>query len=194
MPSPLAYALSAGQPLVPSSKAQIAPADVLGAYQMSTNQANQQYLAKLQQQNSLWGGLAGLGGSALTASILKGSLFPGATTAATAAAAPGAVAGIPGVALPSAFAPLSGMGNFAGVPLAGLAPPAADAAGAGLADAGGTAAADLGGTAAADAAGSVGADLAASAPLDLAATAAAPAAADATGMTLADLLPFLFAA
>ena len=32
------------------------------------------------------------------------------------------------------------------------------------------------------------------APLDLAATAAAPAAADATGMTLADLLPFLFAA
>ena len=83
MPSPLAYALSAGQPLVPSSKAQIAPTDVLGAYQMSTNQANQQYLAKLQQQNALWGGLAGLGGSALTASILKGSLFPGATTAAT---------------------------------------------------------------------------------------------------------------
>ena len=58
--SPLAATLSMGQPIIPASKANIAPTDVLGAYQMSTNQANQQYLAKLQQQNALWGGLAGL--------------------------------------------------------------------------------------------------------------------------------------
>jgi hypothetical protein len=198
--SPLAAALSMQQPIMPSSKAQIAPTDVLGAYQLSTNAANQQYLAKMQQQNSLWGGLAGLGGSALTASILKGwNPFSAASTALGSGATgsvpasflsgglPLAASGAPGWAgsiLPADLAGTAGTGALAD---AGTAA-GADAFGAGAtavpwlaADATGAGAAGLG----ADAAGTVGADLAA---------AAAPAAADAGGLSLASILPFLFAA
>src|SRR6185437_4348277 len=102
--SPLAAALSMQQPMVPSSRAQIAPTDVLGAYNLSANMANNQYLAKLQQQNALWGGLAGIGGAGLEGYMLKGGLF-GANPATAAAATNAATAGAPAAsaAAPAAF-------------------------------------------------------------------------------------------
>lgn len=212
------------QPIMPQQKAQIGGTDVLGAYNLATNAANTNYAQKLAQQNALWGGLAGLGGSALTAGILRGSLFGGgaggaaAAPAAASAAAPAAASAIP---FASGAPVAAGYGATAGVPLAGLAPPAAGGSGAlsglttsdvsfldpailgeasapdavapAIADTAfdtGTAAVPFLGAGAAGA-GSVAGDLAAAAPV--VADAGADAAA-AGGMTLADLLPFLFAA
>jgi hypothetical protein len=202
MPSPLADVLAMQQPIMPASKATIAPTDVLGAYQMSTNQANQQYLAKLNQQNSLWGGLAGLGGSALSASILKGSLFGGAKAAAPAAtplASGSALPDLGNLAFDSSGAPtgIYGVGPLASAADAGATGAATGAAGAGAAGATSDAAFDAGTsavpwlTAGGDAAATGVADAGTVAGADAAAT-AAPAVADA-GFTLADILPFLFA-
>ncbi len=205
--SPLAEMLQMQQPITPHTPTQVAPTDVTGAYALSTNAANQQYLAKLNQQNALWGGLAGLGGAGLQASILRGVFSPAAATPAASA-------------LPSSWLPASSVGAGANVPLssapgwassilpsdltgaaaggtsvAGAVAPTADAA-----FTGGTSAVPFL-TAGGDAAGTVGADLAAAAPAATDATGAglaalfgagggAAAAAD-TGMSLADLLPFL---
>lgn len=164
MASPLADILGMQPQQVQPARPNIGPTDVLGAYQLSTNAANQQYLAKLQQQNALWGGLAGIGGAGLQAAILKNglpslsSLFGGATPAA-ATAAPATMAAVDPAA--SMGAGLAADGTMA------AAPAVADAGAA----AGGTVAADLAPTLAADAAGTVGAD--------------------AGAMSLADILPFL---
>ena len=65
--SPLGIALSMQPPQAQAAKPPVAPTDVLGAYKLSTDAANTQYLAKLQQQNAMWGGLAGLGSAGLLA-------------------------------------------------------------------------------------------------------------------------------
>ena len=233
MVSPLGAALSLSQPMVSPAKAQIAPTDVLGAYNSSVNQANTQYLAKLQQQNALWGGLAGLGGSALTAGILKGNLFGpaagGTTPLASGAALPdlgrevftngvptgiygaGPFAGSAGTASADAGAPFAGVplagltppaasAPFAGAPLAGLAPPVAGAGLTSSIPAAGDVAAwttpglDLSGAGYLTAGGDALASAAPEVAADTAATTALGAGtADTAGMTLADLLPFLFA-
>jgi len=197
--SPLALSLAYQQPITQPPHANVAPTDVLGAYNLSTNAANQQYLAKLQQQNAMWGGLAGLGGAGLQAYMLRGSgLFGGGTPAAGGAIstgtpvanAAGDITGYLGVGPTAAGLPAASSvfdTGAAGVPLAGL-----DASSIG-ADAAAPAVWDLTGAAGAgalDAGTTVGADLAATGAAD----ALGAGAADAGAMTLADLLPFLFMA
>lgn len=60
MPSPLATALMSAEAL---PKTNIAPTNVVGAYQMAHDAAMDQYKAKLAQKNALWGGLASLAGT-----------------------------------------------------------------------------------------------------------------------------------
>lgn len=62
--SPLALALMPPQP-AQARPGQVSPTNVLGAYQLSTQAAEQNYQNQLAQQNALWGGLAGLGGAGI---------------------------------------------------------------------------------------------------------------------------------
>jgi hypothetical protein len=154
--SPLGIALMMQAPNAQPRPGAVAPTDMLGAYKLSTDAANTQYLAKLQQQNALWGGLAGLGGAGMLAAprMYSSGMFSGL------------------------FGPSAGASGAAGTDAGALG------ASAGL---GSDAALSVMPGIAGDAAGSVGADLAA---------AALPAAADAgtAAFSLADILPFLFAA
>ncbi len=52
---------------VNTPQTQVAPTDVIGAYNSAQQQQNAQYAAQLQSQNATMGGLFGLGGSALLA-------------------------------------------------------------------------------------------------------------------------------
>lgn len=83
-------------PADPAAKPGVAPTDVIGAYKLATDAANTQYLAKLQQQNAMWGGLAGLGSAGLMGSGgikgLSGLLSGGAGAAGAGAADAGATA------------------------------------------------------------------------------------------------------
>ena len=91
MTSPLALALSYHQPIPNSPTATIGNTDVVGAYRDAYNQQMEQYKAQLAQQNAMWGGLAGLGGAAISAfggPIAKG-LFSGGMSAVNAGTAPG---------------------------------------------------------------------------------------------------------
>lgn len=145
--TPLGIALSMQPPADQASKPAVAPTDVIGAYKLATDAANTQYLAKLQQQNAMWGGLAGLGSAGMLAAprIYSSGMLQGL------------------------FAPSAGAGAAG---LAGDAPALAGAAGL---------AGDVG------AAGSIAGDMAAAAP-------AVADAGSAAAFSLADLLPFIFAA
>jgi len=187
--SPLAEALAMQHQVQPNQE-QVQPANVLGAYQLASQVAEQNYQAKIAQQNALWGGLASLGSAGVlgfgkpwftqylaNAAKGAGNAANGATGAAN-AASPAAAAG-------TADATGAGAGAAAD---AGAGSVAGDYAGL----TGGTVG-DLGAAAgAAGAAGdaSVGAALAASAPED---AAAAGAAADAAPEFFASILPLLFA-
>jgi hypothetical protein len=155
MASPLALALMQGQSasgVPPANIAQVAPTNMVQATSDFNNAMEQSYQAQLQQQNAMWGGLAGLG----SAGILAGAKYlgsPAATAATTAASAAPAAAATPAVASNALDSLMLG-GGATGAPLSLAAPGAvADAVGAG------DAAADAGATAAA-AAGSGGLDLA----------------------------------
>jgi len=69
--SPLALALMPPQP-AQARPGTVAPTNVLGAYQLSTQAAEQNYQNQLQAQDALWGGLASLG----TAGILGAAGVP----------------------------------------------------------------------------------------------------------------------
>lgn len=60
MASPLASALMSAEAL---PKTQIAPTNVVGAYQLAHDAAMQNYQAKLASRNALWGGMASLAGT-----------------------------------------------------------------------------------------------------------------------------------
>lgn len=209
--SPLAFYMSM-QPQAPRpAQASVAPTDMVSAFRNSTEAANQQYLAKLQQQNALWGGLASIGSAALMAKMLRGgSLFgsPAASEApvdlGNAVFNNGVQTGITGVGPTAAGLPAADSavvaGESAAAPDAALAGGDALAAGVpgvsapaiGSAFDAGTAAVpflDAGTAAGAGLAGDVGATVGADAALAGGADAAA-----AGGMTLADILPFLFMA
>lgn len=152
--SPLGIALSMQGPNDPASRPNIAPTDVVGAYKLATDAANTQYLAKLQQQNAMWGGLAGLGGAGLLAAprmyssgMLPGLFGGGGGAAGTAGSVAGAAGGADalGAGAADALAPtaaadfaapaLADAGGVAGADaLAAAAPAAADAASFSLAD------------------------------------------------------------
>lgn len=148
--SPLGIALSMQPQQDPASRPNVAPTDVIGAYKLATDAANTQYLAKLQQQNAMWGGLAGLGGAGLLAAprlyssgMLSGLFGPSTAAAGTAgadagtlgASALGADALAPTAAASMAAPALADAGGVAGADaLAAAAPAAADAAGFSLAD------------------------------------------------------------
>ncbi len=70
MASPLAQALAFQQSVGAPPQTQIQPTDVLGAYKLSQDAKQKQYEAQVSQQNAMYGGLASLGGAAL-------SLIPG---------------------------------------------------------------------------------------------------------------------
>ena len=186
--SPLGIALMMQQPTPAPNPGKVAPTDVQGAFNASTQEANTQYQAKLAQQNALWGGLAGLGGAGIigaskipaiqnaVGSWLGGGAGAGSSDLASGASTVGNWLSDPAF---SSLLPASMGGGSAST----LAPGAAAATGwaptaAGAADAGATGAADAGSVAAADAAGTA---------------AAGAGAADAGAFSVADLLPFLFA-
>lgn len=88
MASPLAQMLaqaSASGASPPPFRATVAPTDVEKAYNDYNNTMMQAYAAKLNQQNSMWGGLAGLGSAGI--STLPKLLSMGGTAAAGAGAA-----------------------------------------------------------------------------------------------------------
>jgi hypothetical protein len=58
------------QPVVQPTGAQVAPTDFTGAQALSTQAQQQAYQAQVAQQNSMFGGLASLGSSALMAALL----------------------------------------------------------------------------------------------------------------------------
>lgn len=58
------------QPIATPSATSVAPTDVVGATASANNAAETEYQAQLAQQNSLYGGLAGLAGSGVTAAAL----------------------------------------------------------------------------------------------------------------------------
>lgn len=60
MPSPLATALMTAEAL---PKTQIAPTNVIGAYQLAHDAAMQKYKADLASKNAMWGGLASMAGT-----------------------------------------------------------------------------------------------------------------------------------
>jgi hypothetical protein len=103
MPSPLALALmqgqSAGSPTQPF-RATVAPTDVTKAYSDYNNAMEQAYQAKVAQQNSMWGGLAGLGSAGLLA-------LSGGTLAPLLAGAGGLAALSSGSSIPGAVGPTS---------------------------------------------------------------------------------------
>ena len=112
MASPLALALmqaqgSAGVPT--PNKGVVAPTNITQATADYNNAMEQQYAAKLGQQNALWGGMAGLGG----AGILTLPKLLGGTGAAAAGANPLAY----GSTIPGAI----GATSAGGAPLAGTA-------------------------------------------------------------------------
>lgn len=158
MPSPLALALmSPGGPTAPSGfgASPLAPTNVIGAYGQSQDAAEKNYEAKLQQQNAMWGGLAGLGSAGITAAprlysaLNAGGSAAGANIAGMGAGdslalAPGAGEVLGGSTVADA---LGGAGAAAGTdaafaagaPVAAdlaatAAPAAADAAGMSIAD------------------------------------------------------------
>lgn len=146
MASPLALAM-----MMPGANppGQLQPTNVTAAYGLSQDAAEKNYQAQLQQQNAMWGGLAGLGSAGiLAAPKLFGAGGPFASTAAA-----------------SPFASAADAGTAAGVGTGGFN--AIDAAAPALASgatdafaAGAPVAADLAATAApvaADAAGTAGA-------------------------------------
>jgi hypothetical protein len=152
---------------------QLQPTNTTAAYQLHQDAAEKNYQAQLQQQNAMWGGLAGLG----SAGVMAAPRLLGA-------GGPFAAGGVFGPAAAGApFATAADAGTAAGLGTGGFnfLDAAAPAVASGATDALAGAAAPV----AADA-------FAAGAPVaaDLAAT-AAPAVADAAGMSIADLLPFL---
>jgi hypothetical protein len=184
--SPLGIALMMQQPTPAPRPGQVAPTDVEGAFNASTQEANTQYQAKLQQQNALWGGLAGLG----AAGIIGGSKVPAIQDAVSNLLSPGTGA----TSYSGLASNASTLGDWMSDPAlasigTGAAPGGAPAVwnlgagtgAAGAADAGATGAADVGSVAAADAAATGAAD------------AGAAGAADAGGMGVADLISLLFA-
>lgn len=159
MASPLAMALlqaQAGAGGAPPNRASVAPTNYVQANSDYNTAMEQQYAAKLQQQQSMWGGLAGLGSAGiLVAPKLLGS---------------GSAAGTGGAELLG-----NASGGTAASPLAGLT--AADygpgaslldtyGLGSGAVDAGSVAATDAGATAAADAGATAATDLGATAAAD----------------------------
>jgi hypothetical protein len=184
MPSPLASALAfapqfPGQPIAPqvgsppTNKVAVSPTDVTGAYKLSTDAAMQQYLAKLQQQNAMWGGLAGIGGAGIVGGPAWLKMFGNGANAASG----GAAATTPAAVLDPAVASAGGIGSDY----------AASAGAGSVADA-------LAGTAGAtglDASLGTGATVAGTLGADAAASAAADAGATAGGGALADFLASL---
>lgn len=73
MASPLATALMTAEAL---PKTQIAPTNVIGAYQLSHQAAMEKYKADLASRNALWGGLASLAGT-VGGAILGGPVGAG---------------------------------------------------------------------------------------------------------------------
>ena len=172
--SPLGIALMMQAPGAQARPGTVAPTDTLGAYNLTANMAEQQYQAKLQQQNALWGGLAGIG----SAGIIGASKIPaiqnavGSWLGAAPAAAPGTIGA---AATDYAANPILSSADFSS--LLGAGAPSLWGAGA---------AADAG-------AGSVASGIATDTALAGGADAAAGGGAAAAGMSLADLIPFLFA-
>jgi hypothetical protein len=83
----------------PERPGQVAPTNVLGAYQLSSNIAEQNYAQKVAQMNALYGGLAGLGGNMMLMNMYKnGNPFSFGSGAAGASSAGGG-----GSILPSAL-------------------------------------------------------------------------------------------
>jgi hypothetical protein len=115
MTSPLALALmSPNAPGItqPSgfSPSSLQPTNVIGAYQNSQNAAEQNYQAQLQQNNAMWGGLAGLGSSA----VLAGAnyLKPAAAAAVPVGGAAAANTAAAGSAFGSAPVAYPGIGSI----------------------------------------------------------------------------------
>lgn len=185
--SPLGMTLAMQPQMTAPREGTVAPTDVLGAYTLATNAANQQYQAKLQQQNAMWGGLAGLGAAGVLAApnIYKSGMLNGLFTPAASSAATTAAGGTPLSILPSGLSAVA---------------PASDALDATMLGYGGLGADTLAGAvdpsvlAGADSAAALGTDALASTAADATAAAGADAAADAGAFSLADILPFLFAA
>ena len=84
--TPLGQALAYQQPMVQPARQPIGNTDVVSAYRDAQNAAMMKYQAQLQQQNALWGGLAGLGSAGILAGPQLYKLLNPATTAATTAA------------------------------------------------------------------------------------------------------------
>lgn len=205
MASPLAMALSM-QNAVNPSQSPIQPADVLGAYKLSSQVAEQNYQAKLQQMQALWGGLASLGAAGILGfgpSLAKkyfgtqaaNAATPASTAAAPASAAPAAGSADAGAAaatgdsaavapdLANATAAMDSAALPSEFSIGSVAPSVAPSI-----------AADYGLTGAGSGLGALGADVtgaAGSIAADMGAGAAGDAAAAATPDFLASFLPFL---
>lgn len=192
--SPLGTAILEAQPQTPPpNRAQVNPTDVLGAYNLATNAANQQYALAKQQQMQTFGGLAGLGAAGITSAPAWYKLLKGIPDTPTINIGTTAASNVPTATansnfLPSWFAP-SQLTNYnapvsGGTAATAFAPEAAAPPSLGAFLAAPDAAAG----------GTVAADMAALAPAaagtDAALGAAAPAIAG--GMSLEDILPFLF--
>lgn len=215
MVSPLTQAL-AFQDSVKPTPSQVYPTNVVGAYNLASNVAEQNYQAQLAKQNAMWGGLAGLGGAGIlafgpkmAANWFGASAAPGAGSAASLASPLAGSGVVPTMPLAALSGDTAGSGILTGPAALGLpanafasaVPGAAtDAAmsgplsslmaGSGLGSIGGDfALANLGTAGAADAAGTVGADLAAAA----APAVATDALADAGAASLPDILAALLA-
>ena len=191
MATPLATILAlSSQPNGPYRPRTVNPTDVGTITQQSAQDAYQTYAAKLAQQNALYGGLAGIGGSGILAAGLNPTISSKLMGLFTPAAAPAASAATPVAnTLGSTLTGPSSLGTASSFLSAPVAAPttvaAADAAPAA------TSIFDTGAAAVPFATGSTVAG-------DLAAT-AAPVAADAGaaagaagGLDLASILPFLF--
>jgi hypothetical protein len=119
--SPLGIALNMQPNVAAPPRTGVNPTDVTAAYGLSANMAEQQYQAKLAQQNATWGGLAGLGSAGMLAfgPKLAGLFSPSAAGAAIGKL--GATAAAPSVAAADWSLPtLSGLGIDTGLGTAGL--------------------------------------------------------------------------
>jgi hypothetical protein len=78
MPSPLALAMMQQQPVAAPPQVSVNPTDVGQIYKNAQDAAVQAWKAQLDQRNALWGNLAALGRSGISAfgGPLIGKLFP----------------------------------------------------------------------------------------------------------------------
>jgi hypothetical protein len=78
MPSPLALAMMQQQPVAAPPQVGVNPTDVAQIYKNAQDAALQAWKAQLDQKNAMWGNLAALGRSGISAvgGPMVGKLFP----------------------------------------------------------------------------------------------------------------------